>query len=222
MHQVDLKLRSTGFLNDRVDLQPLGLGIIIDMLDHFLIFINGGERESLAAGGLPAGAAYRRLQRVIRVRVLFGEIEFNLRRNNRAEALGGVMFHHAAQDLTGRGSGVIAFTVKQIMDDQEGRIARPGHGTGGGIIRQQGQVTVRVEILPGHIGIIAVDRADQDGNRQPDIGALHEFGGGHNLAARDTGEIRSDAFNLVNAIGSDPFRQRGGIRLFQNRGMTEA
>jgi hypothetical protein len=60
----------------------------------------------------------------------------------------------------------------------------------------------------GHVSPIARDSCEKYRCRQPNIAAAREFGGGHDLAARDSGKIGGDALDFINRVLLYPFGQR--------------
>jgi hypothetical protein len=84
--QVDLELGRPFLVDERVDLQALLFGEMIDVVDQFVELVDAGDRIALAAENGAAGASLRRMQRIVRVVVLGDEVELDFRRDDRLPA----------------------------------------------------------------------------------------------------------------------------------------
>ena len=103
VQQVDLDLPGAALLDDRVDLEALRLGEVVDVVDHLAVLVDRAHRV-----GLPADTICRpvrpdrRLDRLVRVQVRLDQVELHLRRHHRPPALGLVERHHPLQHVARR------------------------------------------------------------------------------------------------------------------------
>jgi hypothetical protein len=140
--QVDFQLRRAFLVDQRVDLQPLRLAEMVDVVDQLVILVDAGDRIGVTARNLPARAAHGRLQLVVRIGVARDEIELDLRRDDRLPALVGIGLDNAAQHRARRVGDVLAVGADEVADHLRRRVAFPRHHGQGGEIRHQLQVAV--------------------------------------------------------------------------------
>ena len=82
--EVDLHLRRTGLVGQRVDVDLLRLAPVVDVLEDRVELVDRVDAERLARRLLPPRAADRRHQRVVGVLVDLGQEELELGRHHRA------------------------------------------------------------------------------------------------------------------------------------------
>ena len=82
MAEVELQLSGPLFVNQGVDVQMHVFAPIIDVLNDWIEFVGRIDAEALPTAFLAAGPTDRWLQRNIRIGAAFGEIKFNLWRND--------------------------------------------------------------------------------------------------------------------------------------------
>jgi hypothetical protein len=74
MAQIDLELARAFLVDQRVDLQPLRLGEVVDVVDQLVELVDAGDGIALPAADGAARAADRRGQRIVGVRVFVDEL----------------------------------------------------------------------------------------------------------------------------------------------------
>ena len=77
--EIDLDLPGATFLDDRIDLESLCFGKIVNVIDHRAVFFDSRHAVSLPSYALTAGPADRWLHRVVRIYVWLGQIELKFR-----------------------------------------------------------------------------------------------------------------------------------------------
>ncbi len=65
-------------MDQRIDLETLLFGEVIDIVDQLVEFVDTGDGVALAANDGAAGPALRRLQRIVGVVIHGDEIKFDL------------------------------------------------------------------------------------------------------------------------------------------------
>ena len=199
MQQVDFQLPGAAFLGDAVDLEALGFGEIIDVVDDGSEFIHGGHGIGLPRGGGAARAAHHRLDLLGRVQIARDQIEFHLGRDNRFPALLVIEVHHPLEDVARRIGDRVALAVIGVMDHLQRPVPGPGRGGGRGHVGAQDHVALDEPLGPRRLAPVAGDGLVEDRIRQMEIILPRELAGGHGLAPRDAGQVRYDAFHLVQA-----------------------
>lgn len=101
MIEIDLKLGRTTFMAQRIDVEFLRLAVVIDILDDRIEIIGGVDAVGLSARLLAAGAANGGIERIVRINVLFHQVEFEFGRHHRPPTLFLVEPQYALQDMTG-------------------------------------------------------------------------------------------------------------------------
>ena len=114
--EVDLKLTCAAFLGDAVDLEPLGFGKVVDVVDHRAEFVNCGHRIGLTCRSRATRAAHHRPDCLCGVEVASDEIEFHLGLNNGFPPLLAIEFHHTFQNVAGRVFDRVALAVVGVVD----------------------------------------------------------------------------------------------------------
>ena len=210
MDQIDLQLAGTAFLRDAVDLEPLRLGEIIDVVDHRAEFIDRGHRIGLPGGGRTARAAHHRLDLMRGIEVAGDEKEFHLGCDDRFPPLVAVKLHHALEHVA-RGIGHrFAVAVEGIVDDLKRPVRRPGRGGGGIHVGAQDHVFFDETLIARRFAPFAGDRLVKDAVGEVEIFLPREFRGGHGLAACDPGQIGNDTFHFVEAFAIEVLPCRCG------------
>ena len=202
MRKVDLDLARAAFLQDAVNLESLGFGKIIDVIDDLAVFIDRTHRIGLLAGSAAARPAHGGHDRHVGIKIARGQEEFHLGRDDRPPAFGVVQFNNAAQHIARGGGHGVAGLILRVMDHLQGDVRRPGGGGGRGKVRDQDHVGLG-ELARRVVGPFAGDRLQEDRVRQEETALLGEFRRRHRLAARHAGDIADDAFHLVNAASRD-------------------
>ena len=128
--EVDLELGRSALVRQGVDIELLGLAIIVDVLDDRIEIVGGVDAIGLAARLLAARAADRCFDRIVGIEVLLHQIELELRRHHRAPAFGAVAVEHAAQHMARRDIDRIVVEVEGVADDLGGGLGIPGHESG--------------------------------------------------------------------------------------------
>ena len=197
--QVDLDLAGAAFLRDAVDLQALGLGEVVDVVDHGAVFVDGGHRVGLARGGRAAGAAHHGLDLARGVRVGCAEVELHLRGDHGLPAARLVEGHHALQDVARRHRHGGARLVRGVVDHLQGPVGRPWRGGGRAHVGDQHHVGLGEAARARRLGPAAGDGLEEDRVGQEEVRLAPELGRRHRLAPRDAGEVGHDALDLVEA-----------------------
>ena len=84
--EVDLHLRRALLVDQRVDLEALRLGEVVDVVEQLVELVDRGDRIGLARRLRPARAAGRRLERIVGIGVRLDQVELDLRRHHRPPA----------------------------------------------------------------------------------------------------------------------------------------
>ena len=210
--QVDLHLRRAFLVDQRVDLQLLLLGEIVDIVEQVVELVDRGDRIGLPRRLRPSRAPGRRLQRIVRVLVRLDQIELDLRCHHRHPAAIAVEFDYPPQHLARRDLHRPSVGVIGVVDDLRRRIALPRHHRQGGEVRLQMDVLVGAVVLEGLVVMrpVAGDGLGEDrhrhGHGRPGEELLHR----HHLAARHARLVGNDALDVLHAARADP-----GLRLCQ-------
>jgi hypothetical protein len=80
--EVQLDLARAALVQDAVDLEPLRLGEIVDVVDDGAVFVHRAHGIGLPRGGAPARAAHGRLDLARGVGVGRDEVELHLGRDD--------------------------------------------------------------------------------------------------------------------------------------------
>ena len=127
MAQVDLELGRAFLVDQRVDLQPLRLAEVVDVVDQLVELVDAGDRIGLAGHDRTSRAADGRGQRQVGIIILGDEIEFDLGRDHRPPALLLVKLDHPFQHIARRVGHFLAIGADDVANHLRGRIAFPGH-----------------------------------------------------------------------------------------------
>src|SRR5262245_56647473 len=99
MIEINFELGGAALMRERIDVEFLSLAIIVNVLNDGIKIIGGIDAIGLTARLAPARAPNRGLDGIVRVDVLFDQIEFELRRDDWPPALGLVQFEDALQNV---------------------------------------------------------------------------------------------------------------------------
>ena len=127
VHQVDLHLRGAVLVDQRVDLDLLGLAELVDVVEQRVELVDRRDAVGLPADLRPARAADRRLQRIVRVDVGLDQEELELRRHDRLPAARFVQLEHSLSTQRGADIDRPAVGVDSSRDHLRGRLGGPGH-----------------------------------------------------------------------------------------------
>ncbi|MCY1171641.1 hypothetical protein D9M73_117590 [compost metagenome] len=125
--EVDFHLRGAFLVNQRVQVQALGLAPGVHVLEQRVELVGGIDGERLPASLLASGAAHRRLQRVVRVVATLGQVELHFRRHDRLPALVGIEFQYFLEHVTRRQLDRVALFVVRVVNDLRRRLDGPGY-----------------------------------------------------------------------------------------------
>ncbi len=205
--EVDFHLRGAFFVDQRIQIQPLGLAPVVHVFEQRVELVGGVDGKRLPARLLPARAPDRRLERQVRILAALGQVELHLRRDDGLPALVRVHLQHALEDVARRDLDGIAHLVVGVVDDLRSRLDGPGHQKHrvrvgpaehvdvGGI--EQLVIDIVLDVVTGH-GL------QQHALRQAHALFIKELVGGRDLAARNAGQIADQALHLGNLAFFQP------------------
>ncbi|MNP26878.1 hypothetical protein D3C76_1197570 [compost metagenome] len=208
--EVDLHLRGAFLVDQRVQVQALGLAPVVHVLEQRVEFVRRVDGEGLAAGFLAPGAADRSLQRVVGVVAALGQVELHLRRHDRLPALVGVQLEHALEDVARRQLDGVAELVEGVVDDHRGGLDGPGDEEHGILVRAADHIDIgRVQqvVIDVILDVVAGHGLQQNAFRQTHALLVEELVGRRNLAARDPGQVRNQAFDFSDLAFLQPAGQ---------------
>ena len=203
--EVDLELGRTEFLNDGVDLDPLRGGEVVDMVSDALVFVDPLHRERLIAALGPARAALRRFQRQVGIGVRLGQVELQLRCDDRLPAQFLEALEHAAQDRARGKVDRLTVQIEHVVNHLDRRHRGPGQRARRAQIGLEDHVGIRPQLAVRTVGIGAGDGRKENRGRQAGFDPAEPLLRRHNLAARDTGEIGRVALDFLDALLARPF-----------------
>ena len=210
--EVDLALGDAFLVDQAVDRDLLLLAEIVDVLEQRIELVDRVDAVGLTPGLRAAGLSGGRLQRIVGIEVLLGEIEFQLRRDDRLPVAGGVFGENVLQHLARRDGDRASLAVIAVADHLRGRLLIPGHDADGFGVRHQHHVGRLVGGLLG-LGMGAGDHLAEHRIRQAQRAAVdggEEFSGGQDLAARNARHVGHQALDLGDPVLLDPFLQFDG------------
>ena len=158
MLQIDFNLPGATFLNDGVYLEALSLGKIIDIVDDGAIFFYSAHAIRLSGNPLSAGTSNWRFNGQVRVDVGGRKVKFYFWCDYRLPAMLGIGVDNPLEHVSGRHGVGFAVLIKDIVNDLQGDIGRPRHGSGCSEVRHQYQIgfgplirhVVQVNIFAGY------------------------------------------------------------------------
>ena len=202
-------------MDQGVQIQALGFAPVVHVLEQRVELVRSVDGEGLTAGFLAAGAANRRLQRQVRVRVAAGQVKLHFRRDDRFPAFLFIQLEHRLEDVAWRHLDGVAHLVETVVNDLSGWLQRPRHGEHGGLVRFADHVDVgRVEqvVIDVVFYIVASYRLQQDALGQAHALFRDKLHGGRDLAAGNAGQVADHAFHFGNLVFFQP-----GFNLVHNR-----
>ena len=206
--EVDLHLARPALVVERVDVERLGLAVVVEVLEEGVELVDRVDAELLAPGLAPAGGADGRLERLVRIGVLLHQVELDLRRDDGVPAALGEALQQAREHAAGVEGRVPAAPQHAIGDHLRGGLVVPGHEGERGRVRLQHEVAVaHVDGDGARRREVAGERVDEDVLGQAVLAAgepFDELVGGQDLAARHAREVGHDALDLDDAAFSEP------------------
>ena len=204
--QIDLELGGPFLVNERVDLQALLLGEMVDVVDQFIELVDAGDRIPLAAENGAARASLRRVQGIVRIIILGDEVELDFRRDHRLPPALMIKVDDVLQDGARRIGDVVAADADHIADDLGRRIRLPRHDGESRKVGNQLQVAVAWLITEAGrlIRILAGDRVSVKSGRQGQRRVGGKLRRRHHLAARDACEVWRNALDILDATRPQP------------------
>ena len=207
-----------GLVGQRVDVDLLRLAPVVDVLEDRVELVDRVDAEGLARGLLPARAADRRHQRVVRVLVDLGQEELELGCHHRLPALALVEPEHAAQHVAARDLDRRAVVVEAVGDHLGGGLGIPGHQADRVRVGPQPDVAVdRVDHVL--LGILAGHRLDEDALGQPQrvvVERAQELLAGQDLAPGDAVDVGDDALDFGDVVVAQPALEVRRLRLVRH------
>ena len=190
MQKINFHLARADFVNQRIDIQPLRLAIIVHIFKQRIELVHRIDAIRLATRLRAAAATDRRLQRNIRIDVTRGQIKLQFRRDDRRPAFFMVHAEHTAQHRARREIHDLAIEKETIVNHLRGRIDGPRDDANGFRIGFQNHVWIvvghdRIDFL--RLGIIPRHGLHHHRLRQPQTLVLTKFRARQNFAARHPG-----------------------------------
>ena len=198
--QVDLELPGAALLDDAVDLESLGLGEVVDVVDDRSELVHRGHRVGLPRRRRAARAAGHRLDLAGGVEIAGDQEELHLRRHHRLEAAPAVELDHPLEDVARRAGNRRAVAPGGVVDDLERPVPGPRRRGGGGHVRRHGHVALEKAAAVGGVAPVAGDGLEEDRFGQVEELLPAELRRRHRLAAGDARKVRDDALDLVEAV----------------------
>ena len=127
MQEIDLHLAGADFVNQRVDVELHQFAIIVDILEQRIELVYRIDAVDLADRFRPAAASDRRLQGQVGIGIFRGQVELQLRRNDRRPALLRIQPEHPPQHRARRKIDQRAVGKIAIVDHLGGRVDCPRH-----------------------------------------------------------------------------------------------
>ena len=201
MQEVDLHLRRTILVDQRVDRDILVLAELVDIVEQRVEFIDGCDAVGLAAGFGAARAADRRLERIVRVDVGLDQVELEFGCDHRIPALLRIEIEHMPQHLARRHPHAPAVGVEAVVDHLRSRLRRPRHPPHRARVGLEDDVDLGgAHRRGGVVGIIAGHGLQEDALRQTHALVALELLGGHHLATRDAGHVRDNGLHFLDVM----------------------
>ncbi|MCY1524795.1 hypothetical protein D9M68_597460 [compost metagenome] len=210
VEEVDLHLPRAHLVDQRVHVELHLVAVVVDLLEQRVEFVHRVDAVGLPRGFGAAAAADRRLEQRVRVGVARGQVELQLGRDHRVQALGVEQLTHVAQHAARREGHQLAVVVEAVVDHLRGGVGGPGHDARGGRVRAQLHVAV------GRLDHVVVRPAGRklprhphrhDRLRQAHAAVLGELLTRQDLAARHAGQVGHQALDLGHAVLVEPVLQ---------------
>ena len=201
MQEVDLHLRRTILVDQRVDRDVLILAELIDIVEQRVEFIDSCDAVGLAAGFGTARAADRRLERIVRIDVRLDEVELELGCDHRFPALLRIEIEHMPQHLARRHLHAPTVGVEAVVDHLRCGLRGPRYPPHRARVGLEDDVDLGgTHRCRGVVGIIAGHGLQEDALRQAHALVALELLGGHHLAARDAGHVGDDGLHFLDVV----------------------
>ena len=205
--EVYFKLRHALLVGEGVHGELLRLGEAVDVLYDRLKLVDRVNGKRLAGKLRPSGSADRWREGVVRVDIVFRQIEFKFGRDQRTPSLALIHSQDALEDAA-RGVANQAAVHNAVADDLAGGLGGPGDGEAALALGAELHVGVGFADVFLLLAPVAGDGLGDGGFGHPH-GFLQEFFARHYFAARDAGEVRDEEFHLGGAALAKPFAHFG-------------
>ncbi len=207
---VDLHLCRSHLVDQRVELDALGLAPVVHHIKDVVVLVDGVHRKALHAGLGALGAAHRWLQRNVFVGFHLHQVELHLGRHHRLPAFVFVELEHAAQHVARRQRKRRAVECKTVVDDLRRGLLGPGHRT------QRVGVGLQEHVRVGHRGEVLLGVVAGHGHGQHRLGQAQAHGrvvfvARHDLAARLARHVGDQAFDFGDAVFVQPLLDAMGV-----------
>jgi len=208
--EVDLHLRRAFFVDQGVQIQPLGFAPVVHVFKQRVEFVGGFNRIRLAPGFLAAGAPHRWFQRIVRVGAALSQVELHFGGDNRFPAARRVQAQDLFQQVARRQFNRIALFVIGVVNDLCRGFGCPGHDEHCVLIRAAVHVDIRrvqqfvVDIV---FYVIAGHCLQQDTLWQAHALLVEKLVGGRDFAPGDAAQIRDQALDFSDFVFFEPMAQ---------------
>ncbi len=212
--EVDLELRGTGFVRHGADADRAGLAVIVDLVDHRIVFVGGLDAIGLASRFTTPGHAHRHRQGDVGIDILLDQVKFLFRRDDGFESALGIGRQHPLEHRARCERHHLALLVARVADDLRGWKGGPRHDPRSAHVGYHVDVEIDLGRDLGVVLALAGDRLYEHRFRYAQtvgIEALDEIRAGHDLAAHHPVHVRQQALDLVDARFAQPLYQRLGI-----------
>src|SRR5690606_2973969 len=122
VQQIDLHLGGAVFVDQRVDLDVLRLAERVDVVEERIELVDGRNRVRLTSDLGSAGAADRRLERVVGIGIRLDQEELELRRHHGFPAVLRVEVEHVLKDIARRHRHGTPVGIETVVQDLCGRL----------------------------------------------------------------------------------------------------
>ena len=201
VQQIDFHLCRTVFMDQRIDLDILRLAEGVEIIEHRIKLIDGGNAVGLPARFRATRTAHRRLELVVGVDIGLDQVELEFRCHHRLPATLRVEFQDVLQQLARRHRHLAPIRVETIVNHLRGGFRRPRHHPHGLRIGLEHDIDLgRAHRRPGVARIVTGHGLQKNALRQAHAGILRKFLGRHEFAARDARHVGNDGFDFRNAM----------------------
>ena len=185
VQQIDLKLTSTAFLRDAINLETLRFCKVINVVDNRAKLINRSHRICLTCSRGATGTAHHWTNFLGWIYIAGHKEEFHFRGHDRLPAFVAVHFHNALQDVARREWNGLAVAIKGVMDHLKRPITGPRCCSCSGHVGAQNHVFFDEALIACGFTPSACNGLVKDTVWQMKRVLAHEFLGRHRFAARD-------------------------------------